>query len=1072
MKLSPEILEYLQASGFFTASPVQAVSVPQLLSHRDVLCHAPTGSGKTLSFLVPLAQLYINLLANVSDRPTHRAFGLIIVPARELASQIASVAEPILAAAAKALPPGSPAATAARRVLTLTGGSLTSADLQRLQVTPFPLLVGTPGRLVDVLEARPDIFRQVELLILDEADRVLDVSFSEHVDRILRVLPRQRRTAVASATLLTRGPAAERLKICGLRNPIVVSLSTNTKPNASPDGDDDAAEGEYGVASVSVPASIDNTAVVVPSPTAKLGWLVSALIGLSGVVDAHVEDDTPASKKATKRPRVTDAAGVFPRLKPSRVPASAPAAPEVVVTTSNGVHRILVFCLTCTYVEWLHRFLNSPAGRDLLGAAAPRIVVSSLHGQMMMKQRRAAVSAFAAGAEGELQAHDDEDAPAPVEPAPKKATKKGGAAAAAAAVADAVASSAAVATGREVRVLLCTDVAARGLDFPNVEDVIQLDPPTDPATFVHRVGRTGRFGKTGRATLLLLPRETAYADYWRVRHAPLRMLDTSEGPIGSVALGLPAQWAAGATVAAGRGIREGRAPVSVLPDWYVPDPEKKTKKAAAAAVAAEGSTLGACTVDLTDVTAVGEATVDAVRGLAVQLAHPGTVTLEAAKALVAAALAKTRQRAADREKEKEERKKAAAKDDKDAKEAEEEAEGDANKKVKKIEEATDDDIIYVHVTGKGSKAIATVLDENGVVSPSAGKLKGKAAKAKAEAARSGRPVKTVEDGDSGVLLRVDTASLSGAAVALVSYVRACQEHSLKYILRISAADIPPLADAVGLFLVPSLTDSFGSRSAAKARSLRGSALRNKIQTKHERETYAPLVPKGLATAAVEAAAAARGSRRRRAAKARKAALAAASGDAPGAKDRSGLSLRNAAREEIREAGMSRRQRDAAWSTLEKAELAREHRATMLLKQGRITEEEFDALVADVEADAEVAAETDVKKRAAARRAVEARHEAIRANLSRRLLEGKAAAPTLLGDLLPTVQKEKKITPQVAVECIQAELNKLETGTVGFGAAGLRGKVMAAAQAAAKPRFGRRTGGGHGIFASDSSSDDE
>jgi ATP-dependent RNA helicase DDX55/SPB4 len=73
-------------------------------------------------------------------------------------------------------------------------------------------------------------------------------------------------------------------------------------------------------------------------------------------------------------------------------------------------------------------------------------------------------------------------------------------------------------------VLVCTDIAARGLDVPNVDWVVQFDPPTDPAAFVHRCGRTARIGKTGRALVMLLPAEDSYVEFLRIRHVPLAQM--------------------------------------------------------------------------------------------------------------------------------------------------------------------------------------------------------------------------------------------------------------------------------------------------------------------------------------------------------------------------------------------------------------------------------------------------------------------------------------------------------------------------------------------------------------------
>jgi ATP-dependent RNA helicase RhlE len=158
--------------------PVQARVLPDALAGRDILAKSPTGSGKTLSFAIPIVERL--------DPKAGRPGALILVPTRELATQVARELEAV-------------AGPGGLRVATVYGGVPFPAQTKRAQSAH--VLVATPGRLNDLLERKAISLDTVRILVLDEADRMLDMGFKPQVDRIVRRLPRERQTMFFSATL-------------------------------------------------------------------------------------------------------------------------------------------------------------------------------------------------------------------------------------------------------------------------------------------------------------------------------------------------------------------------------------------------------------------------------------------------------------------------------------------------------------------------------------------------------------------------------------------------------------------------------------------------------------------------------------------------------------------------------------------------------------------------------------------------------------------------------------------------------------------------------------------------------
>lgn len=221
LQISPYIKERLTAAGFVVPTPVQAAALPQALEGRDVLATAQTGTGKTLAFLIPvLEQLLREKVPGVT--------ALVLVPTRELAIQ---VAEHFDLLRGRQLTPAA----------LVVGGLAEGKQIAALR-RGARLVVATPGRLEDFLDRKMVDFRALRILVLDEADRMLDVGFLPAIRRIASVLPKHRQTMCFSATL--EGEVI-RLVADYMKTPVRVSVGSTLKPaenvklqafEVSPDG--------------------------------------------------------------------------------------------------------------------------------------------------------------------------------------------------------------------------------------------------------------------------------------------------------------------------------------------------------------------------------------------------------------------------------------------------------------------------------------------------------------------------------------------------------------------------------------------------------------------------------------------------------------------------------------------------------------------------------------------------------------------------------------------------------------------------------------------------------------------
>ena len=381
-------LSIVKDLGFEMATPVQAAAIPLLLSHKDVVVEAVTGSGKTLAFLLPLLQI---LGRNQMILRDHRRIGAVVLsPTRELAVQIHETLVGLLKSSGSQL----------KSSLLIGGVSNTlEVDFEKYAKSGGNIIVATPGRLEEFLkrfygELGPALKDSFELLILDEADRLLDLGFENSVRNILQQLPKQRRTGLFSATMTE---AIGDLIRTGLRNPVRVTVKVENN---------DKSESR-------VPNTLSIYYRLVDSFEEKL-------LIFRDLVMKRCEPDHPLQGK-----------------------------------------KVIVYFATCSCVDYYAHVLKSSSKSEIF----------ALHGKMAHNKRTSVYRNF-------LDSPGDS-------------------------------------------VLFCTDLAARGLDFPDIDWVIQFDPPQDPKSFLHRCGRTARSGRSGEALVFLQNCEDAYVEMMTNRGIPL-----------------------------------------------------------------------------------------------------------------------------------------------------------------------------------------------------------------------------------------------------------------------------------------------------------------------------------------------------------------------------------------------------------------------------------------------------------------------------------------------------------------------------------------------------------------------
>lgn len=389
-ELSQWILDFTHGMGFSRTTPVQAMAIPLLMGNKDLVVEAVTGSGKTLSFLIPLVERILK-----AEEPNKKGYvrAIVVAPTKELATQIYDVLCGLLDFHAPSagylkqqgtLPEDSEdeEVDGAEKVavplgpyvipqLLVGGRTKLSEDISTFSSLNPNVLVGTPRRLVEVLQSSKVQLKRhwFDLLVLDEADRLLDPNFQPDLQKILDLVPKERRTGLFSASV---SEAVDELVRVGMRYPFKISAKVRSK---------------------------------------------------SGALDKRTPESLKLYHLTTKPTRK------LPQLR--RILEDIQAEKSIIyVSTRAGVDY------------WNHVFPS------LLGVS-----VFPLHGD-----HKSAIRIK------NLQRFRDSTTPA---------------------------------------ILLTTDVLARGIDIPDIDLVVQLDPPTQPKDFIHRCGRSGRAGKRGMAITFL-----------------------------------------------------------------------------------------------------------------------------------------------------------------------------------------------------------------------------------------------------------------------------------------------------------------------------------------------------------------------------------------------------------------------------------------------------------------------------------------------------------------------------------------------------------------------------------------
>jgi superfamily II DNA/RNA helicase len=341
--LSPTILQAIAELGYQQPTPIQAQAIPVVLMGRDVLGCAQTGTGKTAGFTLPMIEILSSGRAKA-----RMPRSLILEPTRELAAQVADSFEKY-------------GKNANLSYALLIGGE-SFVDQEKKLDRGVDVLIATPGRLIDLFERGKILMSDVKILVIDEADRMLDMGFIPDVERIVSLLPKLRQTLFFSATM---APEIRKLADAFLMNPKEISVA--------------------------------------PPATAA-----------STVVQGLAVVETEMKREGLRR-----------------------------LLQTENVTNALVFCNRKRDVEILFKSLTKH------GFDAVR-----LHGDMSQPARTETLDKF----------------------------KKG-----------------------EVRLMVCSDVAARGLDIKGLSHVFNFDVPMHAEDYIHRIGRTGRAGREGHAFTLAAP---------------------------------------------------------------------------------------------------------------------------------------------------------------------------------------------------------------------------------------------------------------------------------------------------------------------------------------------------------------------------------------------------------------------------------------------------------------------------------------------------------------------------------------------------------------------------------------
>ena len=213
LPLDPKLIRAVTDAGYLTMTPIQAKAIPVVLAGRDVMGAAQTGTGKTAAFSLPLLQRMLKHETASVSPARHPVRALVLAPTRELADQVANNVKQY-------------SKFTQLRATVVFGGIDMKPQTEELR-RGVEVLIATPGRLLDHIEAKNCVLNQVEYVVLDEADRMLDIGFLPDLQRILSYLPKERQTLLFSATF---SPEIKRLAESYLQDPVLVEVA---RPNAT-----------------------------------------------------------------------------------------------------------------------------------------------------------------------------------------------------------------------------------------------------------------------------------------------------------------------------------------------------------------------------------------------------------------------------------------------------------------------------------------------------------------------------------------------------------------------------------------------------------------------------------------------------------------------------------------------------------------------------------------------------------------------------------------------------------------------------------------------------------------------
>jgi ATP-dependent RNA helicase DDX31/DBP7 len=403
--------------GFARPTNVQVQTIPSVLKGNDILVKSETGSGKTLSYLLPIVQK----LQSVSPRIQRHdgCMALVLAPTRELCTQILETANKLIQPFVF-LVPGA-----------IIGGEKKKAEKARLR-KGITILVATPGRLADhLVNTQSFNYSRLQFLVLDEADRLLDMGFEKQITQILSILdskkmPHKRQNILVSATI---NSGVQQLAKMSLANPVLIDADATTS-GEEPVSEIKASKQE----TFSTPHQLVQHFMLVPAK-ARLCALTCFLREELGYAPRDAKKDAPGKCKIVVFLSTCDAVDFhYALFRKCAWPSGKGSAEEADSSGDNGV-------------------------ASLFGNQGP---VFRLHGNIPQQERVTTFKSFCSSSSG---------------------------------------------------VLLCTDVAARGLNLPTVKWIVQYDPPTETRDYVHRVGRTARSGNQGSSLLFLMPSESEYLGY-------------------------------------------------------------------------------------------------------------------------------------------------------------------------------------------------------------------------------------------------------------------------------------------------------------------------------------------------------------------------------------------------------------------------------------------------------------------------------------------------------------------------------------------------------------------------------